>query len=48
MQLCFNIYNRLADFGLFVLISYIFDVLESGFKAVASMTYKVHEYMGKF
>jgi len=39
----FNTYNRLADLGLFALISYIFDVLDSGFKAVASMAYKKHE-----
>jgi len=48
MELCFNIYNRLADLGVFVLIPYIFDVLESGFKAVASMVYKIHKYREKF
>jgi len=47
MELCFNIYNRLADLGVFVLISYIFDVLESGFKAVAGMVYKIYKYKGK-
>jgi hypothetical protein len=43
----FNIHIRLATLGLFVLISYIFNVPESGFKAVASMAYKIHEYRGK-
>jgi len=47
MELCFNIHNRLADLGCFVLISYIFDVLESGFKAVATMVYKIHKYRRK-
>jgi len=44
----FQYINRLADLGLFVLISYIFDVLEYGFKAIASMAYKIHEYRKKF
>jgi hypothetical protein len=44
----FNTYNRLADLGLFVLISYIFDVFEPRFKVVASMAYKIHKQRGNF